>query len=78
MQLYVYDLYSKKYGLDMMETAANNTGLPFRDEEPQYLIDKANEEAGEFCLYLAIAELLPSAFAILLFSFLSDLTAWKA
>ena len=74
MQLYVYDLYHKKYGLDTMEANANNTGLPFGDDGPQYLIDKANEEASEFCLYLAIAELLPSTIVTLLFGFLSDVT----
>ena len=41
-----------------METNANNTGLPVGDDGPQYLIDKTNEETSEFCLYLAIAELL--------------------
>ena len=73
-QLYIYDLYEKKYGLDTMETDANNTALPFGDDGPQYLIDKANQEASEFCLYLAIAELLPAAFASLLLHFLSDVT----
>ena len=57
-----------------METDANNTSLPIGDDGPQYLTDKANEEASEFCLYLAIAELLPSTLATLLFGFLSDVT----
>ena len=57
-----------------METDANNTSLPFGDDGPQYLIDKANEEASEFCLYLAIAELLPCTLATLLSGFVSDVT----
>ena len=73
-QLYVYDIYHKKYGLDTMETDANNTSLPFGDDGPQYLIDKANEEASEFCLYLALAELLPSTIVTFLFGFVSDVT----